>query len=237
MTASTLFRSAILGALLATGCPSKPAPEPAKATAPVAANPTPPAPAPSVPAPAVVPVDAGPSGFAAREREVLRQELAKMNPALKPPATYVAKDVCPFECCSYRAWTATEDVPLVDTEHGTKVVGTVKKGDVVSGVTGNVYVTPLPARALVDEPPFKKGDVYFVLDYQGEGNYRYWLNGGAAVEPAGQWDEPCTDACKVVFLEPLESLRSDWWAQLKLKDGTVGWTNKTKSFDRKDSCD
>jgi hypothetical protein len=188
-----------------------------------------------------VAVDAGhplsPHEHPANPRQVFLQKLHDMSPALKPPATYVAIGACPFECCTYRTWTVNEDVTLVDREHGTKVVGVARKGASVEGITGNLSVSPIPAGVLVDEPPLKAGDLFFILDYTGEGLYRYWFNGKVADDEVGQWDEGCKDECPVVFLEPLKPGHMDWWVKVRMKDGVVGWTNKTERFDHMDACE
>ena len=83
----------------------------------------------------------------------------------------------PFECCTYREWEVLETTSLTDEPFGTIEVGTVLAGQRVLGVTGEVHLRPEPIAVVHEHPPFAMGEVLFLLDYIGEGFYRYWRNG------------------------------------------------------------
>jgi hypothetical protein len=97
----------------------------------------------------------------------------------KPPSPFVDAGACPFECCTYRQWTARDAVQLVDTPNGTRQVGTLRKGEAVQGLTGQVISTPVEAQAERDVPatPIKASDTYYVLHYRGEGFWAVWFRG------------------------------------------------------------
>src|SRR5215510_9222039 len=87
-----------------------------------------------------------------------------------PPPTYIVKDVCPFECCVYRAWhTKTDTVAYAKPDQNTKVVGLIKAGATVEALTGEVHSRPV--RFVVKKPhaAYKPGDVLWVYTYVGEG--------------------------------------------------------------------
>lgn len=60
----------------------------------------------------------------------------------EPPAVYVDKGACPGECCAFRRWSVLKDAALFDKPGGTRVVGVVKKGEWVKGLTGSIYISP-----------------------------------------------------------------------------------------------
>src|SRR3954469_2409921 len=85
----------------------------------------------------------------------------------KPKLPFVQKDVCPFECCTYRDWTAKQNTTLYNTwkRSGRKAIGTVGKDEKVRASTG-VVVTYRPGRfrALQNDPhlELKVGDEFLV---------------------------------------------------------------------------
>src|SRR6476646_10496452 len=60
-----------------------------------------------------------------------------------PPDPFIHKGACPFECCTYRDWTASKTITLVNAPRLQKTVATIKSGGVVRGVTGDVFVKPV----------------------------------------------------------------------------------------------
>ena len=52
-----------------------------------------------------------------------------------PPSLYVSKGACPFECCTYREWTANRDLVLTDHPDG-KPIARFRKHEVVSALAG-----------------------------------------------------------------------------------------------------
>jgi len=143
----------------------------------------------------------------------------------KPPSPFVDAGACPFECCTYRQWTVRDRVELVDRPNGTRVVGTLRKGDAVQGLTGQVISTPVEAKAEQDIPatPIKSGDTFYILHYHGEGFWAVWLRGNIL-----QVEEP--------YLKPPWP-KAEWWVQVKSGDGVTGWTLSEKHFLHQDACE
>lgn len=134
----------------------------------------------------------------------------------EPPKMYVDKGACPFECCTYREWTVTKDTDLFDAVDGKKKVGVAKKGSKVTGVTGEVHTVPLKMKD-------KEGNEFFLLTYQGEGFWKIWKDGSVKPDVEQDWKED-------------KRPNSTWWVQIKLKDGTTGWTKEAGNFGNMDSC-
>ncbi len=63
--------------------------------------------------------------------------------ASPPPAVFIDKGACPFECCTYREWTVEKDTEFYDKVDGKKIIGKVVKGTKIQGVTGEVHTVPL----------------------------------------------------------------------------------------------
>ncbi|MGC2147829.1 MAG: hypothetical protein WA613_06385 [Candidatus Acidiferrales bacterium] len=143
----------------------------------------------------------------------------------KPPHTYVDVGACPFECCTYRKWTVAEKVTVLDSPNGKHVIETLAKGDVVTGLTGEVISVPIPAKADRDVPetPIKKGDTFYVLHYDGEGYWKVWLDGKITFVHESVMDFPHPKA--------------EWWVKIKDSHGTVGWALSTNNFAHQDACE
>ncbi len=61
-----------------------------------------------------------------------------------PPAKYIDKGACPFECCTYRAWhTKADTVAYTQPDKKAKVVGLLKVNAIVEAITGEVHSTPV----------------------------------------------------------------------------------------------
>jgi hypothetical protein len=143
-----------------------------------------------------------------------------------PPGTFVSKDTCPFECCGYGAWTANRDVVLLDRPGG-KQVATLRRGEPVTALTGEVHTTPVPFRIehADSRSGIAKGTVVYLLHTTGEGGWRVWYQG------------------KVLDIEEIyhESLASPavWWAKIQTRSKKAGWARMTfpaLNFDHVDRC-
>ncbi len=170
-----------------------------------------------------------------------RKKLKELASSGTPRMNYVAMDVCPFECCAYGDWNTTVSTDLVDRPKGTDLVATIPDGVKVTGVTGNVYLRPLPLGIIHDHPPFSAGDLIFLLNYMGEGYYAYWWDGeiSKAEIYSIATKEDCirpTRDCWVITIDQNTSSDSDWWVKIALPGGGFGWTNQTKNFSGIDLC-
>jgi len=182
-----------------------------------------------------------------RERHrMFASQLADLDATARPPRHYVAKDVCPFECCQYGSWSVSETTLLYDQPHGTMLVGRALEGEQVVGLTGEVHVLPAPIAVLVPvesyQPPLTvaAGEIVFQLDYLGEGLAHVWRNGTVTeMEVRGVVKAYCpfpAPDCwgEYVRGEPLESDYA-WWVKVRIPNGNVGWT-KEIAFDGMSGC-
>jgi hypothetical protein len=156
----------------------------------------------------------------------------------KPPRIYVDVGACPFECCTYRMWTVNEATRLWDQPEGQAVVGSLRKGDLVQGLTGEVISKPIAVRAAhnfhavrqdhggVGDISIPAGDIFYILHYEGEGAWKVWLHGKIAYA-----DE--SDISNVAMPHP----KMDWWVKVKDAKGNVGWTLSDRHFLHQDACE
>jgi hypothetical protein len=167
-----------------------------------------------------------------------RAMLAKLPASQKPPDHYVAKDACPFECCTYREWTVEQDTDLVAAPGSRKVVGRAKKGTRVRGMTGEVHLEPQPVVVLRDDN-FPKDSIAFVLDYEGEGFGHVWSGSSVASVFLGvrEYCFRVSDSCWGETLFPASARRASvWWVNIRLPNGTIGWSDQSDHFGNKDLC-
>ncbi len=177
-----------------------------------------------------------------------------------PPAVYVDRRACPFEGCTYGAWTARADVPLLDRPGGTATGVVVKAGERVEALGGEVHVRPLrvvcrrPVELGAEGPGgairLAPGESYWLLGYEGEGVYKVWVRGVIRTwsadfgidfgrTPRGY----CSERPGGCAVEPAggreEYLRwtregAVWWVKLRRASGEIGWTRAAEEFDGKD---
>ena len=150
-------------------------------------------------------------------------------------------NACPFEGCTFRKWIVTRNTTISSSwKDGRTPVATLKKGEVVTGLTG-VHITYEPDRIQVLKPipelHLQPGDIILRYMYHGEGFADIWAK--------GQWkkeydctfitekdDSGCLRDCsgKVV-----SEGRKDWWVSLKTAQGSTGWAKVEDQFDCMDS--
>lgn len=142
-----------------------------------------------------------------------------------PPHVYVDKGACPFECCTYRQWTVEKNTTLLDRPRGTRAIARLSKGEVVTGLTGEVISTPIPVTSDRDIPEtgIKKGDTFYVLHYDGEGYWKVWFR--------GKFEQVHQSVIEV------PAPKSEWWVKVKDSHGTVGWSLSRRNFGRQDACE
>ncbi|MHB8410343.1 MAG: hypothetical protein ACYDDI_00175 [Candidatus Acidiferrales bacterium] len=143
----------------------------------------------------------------------------------KPPHVFVDVGVCPFECCTYRQWTVVKKTAILDRPSGKKILETVSKGTVVTGLSGEVISEPIPVKTDRDIPgtPIKNGDTFYVLHYDGEGYWKVWFDGKIAYVHESVIDVPHPKA--------------DWWVKIKDAHGRIGWALSSDNFAHQDACE
>ena len=158
----------------------------------------------------------------------------------KPPAPYENWGVCPFECCTYREWTADDDVPVHAKRSDTSpVVFQLRQHERFDALTG-VVVTEKPGVVRIDKPvqdgyidgndqpqlSLNPGDVVYLLAPLGEGSYLFWYQGKVYRSGIDMAALPGVDGI---------GAKMTWWKKVKNKAGKTGWTRSDK-FSHADAC-
>jgi len=167
-----------------------------------------------------------------------RELLTRLPPDERPPENYIAKGVCPFECCRYGNWTVLKDTDLVASPESKRVVGKAMKGRRAVGLTGEVHLKPEPVVVLVDGD-LPKDSIAFVLDYVGEGFGHVYTRGKVVVALLGYADycfRPSESCWGEALLPSSERKERVWWVKVRLANGVIGWTDKADNFGGKDAC-
>jgi hypothetical protein len=157
-----------------------------------------------------------------------------------PPNPYESWGVCPFECCTYREWTADADIPVHEkrSEQST-VLFHLHPGEPLDAITG-VVVADNPAPVRIDHPvrdgyvegdrepklSLQPGDVVYMLTPLGEGFYRFWYRGKVYHSGIDLTGMPGVDG---------KGMTLTWWKLVKNKAGQMGWTTSAK-FQNADAC-
>jgi hypothetical protein len=161
-----------------------------------------------------------------------------------PPMPYLDRGACPFECCTYQDWTATQVTAVLKERRSTSaVLFALKAGDKAHAVTG-VVVTTVPGIIKIHEAitvgekgheiRLRPGDRVYMLHYQGEGFGLFWFNGSPFSDQF--WSDdlgmvPGTSAFEVIQLP-----RTIWWIKIRNSLGQTGWTQHPEHYDGADGC-
>lgn len=156
-----------------------------------------------------------------------------------PNLPFIDRGACPFECCTYRTWTARKNTVLrKEMRAASPVAFRIKSGESVEGLTGVVVTSKAGiVEALRDTKVdaqdvnnftlnIKRGGRLYLLTYLGEGVYKIWYR-GKIYQANISGDED---------FKTVSEPESVWWVKIKNKKGRVGWTNLSGNFDNQDSC-
>jgi hypothetical protein len=161
----------------------------------------------------------------------------------KPPAIYIDKGACPFECCAYRQWkTEKTTIAYTRPDKRSKVVGKFMAGASVLALTGEIRTKPGKFVVFKEHKEYKPGDTLWVYTPLGEGFYKIWFNGKMFDEELEYLTGPFERAAPACEETPkcwgkLErKLEVEWWVKIKSADGRIGWTNQSENFSNIDAC-
>jgi hypothetical protein len=164
-----------------------------------------------------------------------------------PALPYEDWGACPFECCTYRDWTASAPTAVLkERRKRSPVAFQLQSGDQVRGITG-VVVTSNPGRLEVLKPftlgekpnrtaLVKKGDVLFLIHYTGEGYSLFWFNGHIYSDMLDEADRVDLNPPPGANYRTISKAQVAWWVKVRNADGRVGWTDQSGNFDHMDRC-
>ncbi len=168
----------------------------------------------------------------------------------KPPLPYYSWGVCPFECCTYRNWK-TEGAVTAYTKRDTKspIAFEVKTGEWVRGVNG-VVITYRAGLSKILKPievgygktgnkpllHLRPGDIVYPLHYQGEGSYLFWYKGQTYSDGVSSGKPDNDPPPQELNIQTITVPKYGWWAKIRNKAGTTGWTNQLDKFSNVDAC-
>lgn len=167
-----------------------------------------------------------------------------------PKMPYEDVGACPFECCTYREWTATARVTLLrDRRAGSGTAFVAQPGDRVRAITG-VVITTRPGRAQVNRPVdlwttegtihVVPGETLYLLTYRGEGYFTAWFKGRLYDQVDASMFAGVNGACEThpekCHGRVVEKAVSEWWVRVKSLKSVTGWTREPEKFSNKDAC-
>jgi len=173
------------------------------------------------------------------------------NPPL--PRTWIRRDTCPFECCTYRRWRARRRLPVYSAEGiTTRAAFTIARGDSFDALTGNVHVERTGIAVALR--PFEidgadhggqravmRGDRFALFEDYGEGGTHAWLRGhecaidlDVLTHPGAGRDEGSLrvydskqtergDAPDAPYVRVIRHPTWKWWVRIRTLRGRVGW--------------
>jgi hypothetical protein len=164
-------------------------------------------------------------------------------PQSTPPAIYIDKGACPFECCAYRKWKVEKTtIAYARPDKRSKVIGKFKAGSTAVGLTGEVRTIPGKYVVFKAHGAYKPGDTLWVYTPLGEGLYKVWFNGKMFDQELEYVEGPFEHASPKCEETPncwgkLESKSQvEWWVKVRSAAGWIGWSNQAENFSGKDTC-
>jgi hypothetical protein len=171
---------------------------------------------------------------------VASQSASAAESTKTPRLPYLDWGACPFECCTYRDWTAEAPIKVYKNRNEkSALVFLVNKKETVQAITGVVvthHAAPVQVlkpvklgyRGTAESPmlSLKPKDKLYALHYAGEGNEVFWYQGKTYVDVIDE----------TALFKRQGSPRYVWWAKIKNHAGKMGWTKQTDAFSNQDAC-
>lgn len=170
--------------------------------------------------------------------------------AQRPHEPYIDDGACPFECCTYRDWTALNAIRVYAAPRKAAPVSfTIPRGERFRALTGHVRFDrvgvvvmrhPMTLSGDQDRDTVRvaPGDTVYVLSDMGEGYVRLWVRGHVVSEEEF-WMAPGQDqsgdphARGILIREPVEM----WWVKVRSRTGRIGWIRMDQAEERgADAC-
>jgi len=175
-------------------------------------------------------------------RSVCNAQKAKRVGSSRAPAVYVEQGACPFECCTYCEWWASNSTPIyAGPSSKSAQIQMLRKGEHVKALTGFVRTQAQEFVVTSDHGRYRVGAKLWVYSYHGEGHFLVWFAGKMYDEDlnfspyGGSTGKRCEEGSDCWGHLTAEH-KSDWWIKLRLRNGRIGWTNRGSDYANTDSC-
>jgi hypothetical protein len=174
---------------------------------------------------------------------------------------YVDHGACPFECCTYRDWTAEMKLTAYESHDPNsrgRVIFTLAPGERVTATTGLVRTTvagevTVTSATTVDvlshQSPMnaaeklalEPGERVYLLAPRGEGWMSGWYRGRVLDEfDANGFGRPADCARRQKCTGTIDRAPEfDWWARVRNATGQIGWVlipRGKRAFSGPDAC-
>ncbi|MES1202452.1 MAG: hypothetical protein ABUS57_13500 [Pseudomonadota bacterium] len=186
---------------------------------------------------AVLPVALGACNGAPQGATTATQTTAPAPQAATPASTeapptengvYVAHVLCPGEGgCPWRHWRAAAAIELhAQPDANAPVIATLASGDWVDALDGQVRLVPRRGVVRTADQQLAVGDVVYLLEPQGEGDFSLWRRGELLTwswpdgENPIEWAPDAPDAPTL-----------GWFVHVKTTDGKDGWVREPRDFE------
>jgi hypothetical protein len=148
-----------------------------------------------------------------------------------PPNIYIADITgqCYDGSCPEPEWTVHTPTPYFDHAEG-KQIGIMNDGEILKPLKTQSHVTAARAIATRDHDHIFEGDIFYLLDSQAEGYYRFWHYGNVFIDNAdgvlveGSWDYCKTE--NICWAEADTQPTSVWWSKVRRQDGEIVWVRE-----------
>jgi hypothetical protein len=181
---------------------------------------------------------------------IVLSPLARAASSDAPKTPYFDWNACPFECCTYQDWIATDAIEIHRSRsEASPTAFHLSPGETVRGLTGVVVTTRLGIARILKPTTFgdsedsnapdlslQPGDTLYLLHDLGEGDELFWYRGYVYFGEIDMRAVGTKSKSSTEELSVLSAPEAEWWVKVRNKAGRIGWTNKTDSFENMDSC-
>jgi hypothetical protein len=177
-----------------------------------------------------------------------------------PPLPYVDQGACPFECCTYRDWTAETRLDAYkhyEAPGRREITFGVKPGERVTAMTG-VVITASATQVRITKPTtlevyskrfpksapekvaLSRGDRVDLFTPQGEG----WMSGWTQGRLLESFDAANFADARFCSRNPRctgiieKQAKREWWVKVRNAQGQIGWIlmGPAPNFSGADAC-
>ncbi len=157
---------------------------------------------------------------------------------------YINDGVCPFECCRYGEWVATQAIDVYkESDLASEKMSVLQVNERFIAETGHVATESAGKIVALDTLELYGGpgrnnkeilptDTLYTLHYQGEGYFKLWYEGYEYSESDYLWHLTNRERSA----ELLEKEKTVWWVKIQNSNGIQGWIVNPRNMIGSDGC-